>query len=412
MLPGKEIETPSACKRNLIFSKERKARKSPQKEQLSVNMVDTSPDWRIHLADNGAGMNRNTFTDIDEVKSTQGNSLKLASKVSFGNVDIDFPNDSKSSEDELRKLKARKMSNPFEATFTGSDVDYFVKERSVDSDCGVSSMESVMDSLKKLAKSLIPKQISNKEQTKGNQNTNAEKREERLKKVNPLTYFMPSSLLSCSRDYEGFRPEDEHKKAIKARIHAKVLRNVKQALQDSVGPVTESVCQLEVNLSFATRKLSALNPRKAAEKECILVHDSLLILRRSKPSACQAKPSIQRLADLSTGWYCYPLVTRGEAAWERVKPASDGMKKKCELFAPKAKNTATRATEIFEEEPKRAAFQEMNILLLAEDIIIEEGCSNEEHSLSCWDTQVHLVKKDIHDQCLYFRLKQQNLLDL
>ena len=69
------------------------------------------------------------------------------------------------------------------------------------------------------------------------------------------------------------------------------------------------------------------------------------------------------------------------------------MKKKCELFAPKAKNTATRATEIFEEEPKRAAFQKMNILLLAEDIIIEEGCSNEEHSLSCWDTQVHLVKK-------------------
>jgi hypothetical protein len=362
----------------------RKERKSPQKEQLSVNMVDTSSGWRIHLADIDAGINGKTFTDMDERKSTQGSSLKVASKVSFGKVDIDFPNDSKSSEDELGKLKARKMSNPF----AGSDVDYFVKDRSVDSDCGVSSMESVMDSLKKLAKSIIPKQISNKEQTKGNQNLNSDKRERRLKKVNPLTYFMPSSLMSCSRDYEGFRPEDEHKKAIKARIHAKVLRSVKQAAQESVGPVAESVCKLEVNLSFATRKLSAFNPRKAAEKEEILVHDSLLILRRSKPSACQAKPSIQRLADLSTGWYCYPLVTRGEAARERVKQSSDGMQKKCELFAPKAKNTAARATEILEEEHARVIFQEINKLLLADEMIIEEGFSTEENTLSCWETEV------------------------
>ena len=305
------------------------------------------------------------------------------------------------------------MSNPFEATFAGSDVEYFVKERSVDSDCGVSSMETVMDSMKKVAKSLIPKQISNKEQTKGNPNPNSEKREERLKNVNPLTYFMPSSLLSCSRDYEGFRPEDEHKKAIKARIQAKVLRSVKQAVQDSVGPVTESVCQLEVNLSFATRKLSAFNPRKAAEKEEILVHDSLLILRRSKPSACQAKPNIQRLADLSTGWYCYPLVTRSEAAWERVKQASDGMKKKCELFAPKAKNTAARATEILEEEHARVIIQDINILLLAEEMIIEEGFSYEENILSCWDTEVQLlVNNKLIINAFNFRLKQQHLLDL
>ena len=239
-----------------------------------------------------------------------------------------------------------------------------------------------------------------------------DKREERRKRVNQLTYFMPSSLMSCSRNFEGFRPEDEHKKAVKAIIQAKVMRNIKQAGQDSVGPVAESVCKLEVNLSFANKKLSAFNPRKAAEKEEILVYDSLLILRRSKPSACQAKPSIQRLADLSTGWYCYPLVTRGEAAWERVKQTSDGMKKKCELFAPKAKNTASRATEIFEEEHKRAVFQEMNILLLAEEMIMEEGCSNEEHSLSCWDTEVHYVKMTLILDTLFFRLKQQNLLDL
>jgi hypothetical protein len=234
-----------------------------------------------------------------------------------------------------------------------------------------------------------------------------------MKRVNPLTYFMPSSLMSCSRDYEGFRPEDEHKKAIKARIHAKVLRSVKQAMQDSVGPVTETVNKLEVKLSFATRKLSALNPRRAAEKEWILVHDSLLILRRSKPSACQAKPSIQRLADLSTGWYCYPLITRNEAAWERVKQTSDGLKKKCELFAPKAKNTAARATEILEEEHARSVIQEINILLLAEEMITEEGFSNEENTLSCWDTEVQLlVNNKLIINTFNFRLKQQHLLDL
>ena len=104
-------------------------------------MVDTSSEWRIHLADNDAGMNgqERMFTDLDEGKSTQGSFLKVASKVSF--VYIDFPNDFKSSDDELRKLKTRKLSNPFEATFAGSDVEYFVKERSVDSDCGVPSME-------------------------------------------------------------------------------------------------------------------------------------------------------------------------------------------------------------------------------------------------------------------------------
>ena len=165
MSPGKDTETPSACKGNLILPKVGKEKKSPQNEPLSVNMVDTSSVWRMHLADNDAGMNgtERMFTDMDERKSTQGSSLKVASKVSFGKVDIDFPNDSKSSDDELGKLKTRKMSNPFEATFAGSDVEYFVKERSVDSDCGVASMESVMDSLKKLAKFIFPKQLSNKE---------------------------------------------------------------------------------------------------------------------------------------------------------------------------------------------------------------------------------------------------------
>ena len=122
------METPSACKVNLILPKVRKERKSLQKEQLSVNMLDSNSDWREHLANNDAWMNAKgeIFTDMDEEKSTKCSNLKVATKVTFDNVEMDFPTDSKNS--ELGKLKARKMSNPYECIFVGSDVAYFVKE--------------------------------------------------------------------------------------------------------------------------------------------------------------------------------------------------------------------------------------------------------------------------------------------
>ena len=64
------------------------------------------------------------------------------------------------------------------------------------------------------------------------------------------------------------------------------------------------------------------------------------------------------------------------------------MKKMCELFAPKAKNTAARATEVFEEEHARAVIQDTSILLLAEELMIEKGFSVEENTLSFWDNMV------------------------
>ena len=104
------METPSACKVNLILPKVRKERKSLKKEQLSVNMLDSNYNWREHLADNYAWMNAKgeIFTDMDEEKSTKCSYLKVATKVTFDNVEIDFPMDSKNSEDVLGKLKARK----------------------------------------------------------------------------------------------------------------------------------------------------------------------------------------------------------------------------------------------------------------------------------------------------------------
>ena len=196
---------------------------------------------------------------------------------------------------------------------------------------------------------------------------NKGKRRERFERQ--VNYFAPSNLFN--RNFNLFRPEDEQKKAIKARVEAKVLRSIKHAIQDRHCIIVESVCKLETNLSVAQRKLSAFNPRKAAVEEEIVLHESVQILRRSKPSVCQAKPSMQRLQDLSTGWYCYQVTVRNNAAWEKVKPSSDGMKKKVELFAPKAKNAAQRATELLEE-CRKSIVEIVIVYLMPEEKQIEE----------------------------------------
>ena len=307
----------------------------------------------------------------------QVSAIKVPPTVSFYEMDEDILVDSKSQEDKSTKLKARKMSTPCAVRY---DVECFVRDRSVDSDSGVSSMESVLDSLTKLAKSISPKQAATKGQiTETLEDDNKGKRRERYERQ--VNYFAPSNLFN--RNFNLFRPEDEQKKALKARIEAKVLRSVKHAVQGRHCLIVESVCKLETNLSVAQRKLSAFNPRKAAVEEEIVLHESVQILRRSKPSICQAKPSVQRLQDLSTGWYCYQVTVRNNAAWEKVKPSSDGMKKKVELFAPKAKNTAQRATEVVEEESLKPIVEIVIVYLMPEEKQIEEEVT------ACLDTEVN-----------------------
>ena len=144
----------------------------------------------------------------------------------------------------------------------------------------------------------------------------------------------------------------------------------------------ETVCKLTANLSVATRKLSAFHPRKLAEKEEILLLDCEVILRSDKPSICQAKPSIQRLQDLATGWYCCYLTVRTDAAWEKVKHSSDGIKKKCELFAPTARNAAPRATVVFSEDTCKATIETVAVYKLPEIKDIEEG------EITSWEMEV------------------------
>jgi hypothetical protein len=79
------METPSACKINIILPKVRKERKFLQKEELSVNKLDSNSDWREHLADNDAGMNAKgkIFTDMDEEKSIKCSYSKVSANNKY-----------------------------------------------------------------------------------------------------------------------------------------------------------------------------------------------------------------------------------------------------------------------------------------------------------------------------------------
>ena len=304
---------------------------------------------------------------------------QIKPKVSFIEKEMDTLDNYRTNEEDLLKLRARRMSNQYEGKHPGSGEEYFVRERSVDSDCGVATDESVLDTLKKLVKSMNNEQTPHTEQiTETLDNDKDRKREKYERKVN---YFSPSSLYRRNNDL--FRPEDEQKKKLRAMIEARVLRNVKnptQIIQNA--PIVETVCKLKANVSVATRKLSAFHPRKSAEKEDILLFDCEVILRSDKPSICQAKPSVQRLQDLATGWYCCYLTVRANAAWEKVKHSSDGIKKKCELFAPTAKNSAFRAAEVFTEDICKATIETVAVYKVPEIEEIEEG------EMICWDMKV------------------------
>ena len=298
--------------------------------------------------------------------------------ISFIVTEIDSLDDHKTNTEDQSKLKARRMSNQYERKHAGSDEENFVRERSVDSDCGLSSAESVLDTLKKLAKSMNNEYIPPTEQiTETLEDKKDRKREKYERKVN---YFSPSSLYRRNNDL--FRPEDEQKKRLRDMIEAKILRNVKNASHKVDVQVIESVSKLEPKFCVATRKLSAFHPRKVSEKKEILLQECEVIFRRDKPSICQAKPSIQRLQDLATGWYCCYVTIRGDAAWERVKQNSDGMKKKCEQFAPTAKNFAARAAEVFSEDNCKATIDNIHVYKLPK---IEEI---EEEAINCWGIKV------------------------
>ena len=91
----------------------------------------------------------------------------------------------------------------------------FVKERSVDSDDGITTAESVVDTLDKL----------------NGLNTTIKKRKNKAR-INKESYGGPSNLLvgSSSRYFKDFRRDDAYRKKIMNLIEKKVLTETKYAI--------------------------------------------------------------------------------------------------------------------------------------------------------------------------------------
>ena len=91
----------------------------------------------------------------------------------------------------------------------------FVKERSVDSDDGITTAESVVDTLDKL----------------NGLNTTIKKRKNKAR-INKESYGGPSNLLvgSSSRYFKDFRRDDAYRKKIMNLIEKKVMTETKYAI--------------------------------------------------------------------------------------------------------------------------------------------------------------------------------------
>ena len=226
---GGEMESNKQEEANVILDEMRKQRKFLQKENVSVPKKEKISGWRELLANNNGGKKEETGKNITRNESTQdseslqailGSAITVKRKLSFGKVDINFLFDVKNNEADVVNCKPRKLSTPFDFIQLKEDDDEenplcFVKERSVDSDCGVSTIETVMDSLKKLVKAINPKQKSPNDVAKRKQENN----------INRIKYSRASNLMSCNsasqwRGFNQLRREEEHKKAVKDKIQA------------------------------------------------------------------------------------------------------------------------------------------------------------------------------------------------
>ena len=297
----------------------------------------------------------------DESSSEKVNHLELCRMIKV--KDKTITDDTCPTEFDALPSTNRKLSFQYERPSL-FDIDMlFVKERSVESDCGVSSTASVIDTLAKLARSVCMNKDERVEEDSTSQNE-LSKKKEKIKLTNTMRYSRPNNLISSCRVFERFREEDEQKKAVKQRIINKVMAAVKHPKHELTMSFFERVGKLELPLCYAHKKLSAFSPRKIAKSKEILKYDCEEELLRARPNICRAKPSVQRLQDLMTGWYCYPTSIRTANPWEKVGNTSCGMKKMCEMFAPKAKNSGARAKEIIEEGLRNSCMQRNLIINL------------------------------------------------
>ena len=103
--------------------------------------------------------------------------------------------------------------------------------------------------------------------------------------------------------------------------------------------------------------------------------DILMIENEYHPRYDSAKTSVQRMQD-SEDECCHHLITRSNATWERIKPISYGIKKKCEIFAPKSNQMFSSKAKLTTEnvcEYEKA----VETILLIVHVPIEEELENQ-----------------------------------
>ena len=342
-----------------------------------------------------AGVKRNSITQL---------ASKIKRKLSIGKADVGKAEESHSwrskmdasSDNSTAKPGAEpppvKVINPLDFILMKEDFlrknppplkKTFRKDRSVESDCGETSMASVMDSLKKIVKAINPRREfpsdvarrAREDKSKA-EAVEAEKtrlREEILAKSRPNTWAsgytsswevrmrkyqmganMPVHNKYASRwnSMQDLRIEPDNKvydkKAMRERIQNKVLSSVHQAINNRIEEIFLDCDIIDFSVK-GYRKVRPLNYKPARmtfQQEVVLVLECVEYRKREltdiiahfskdgeqkKKKTYHVKPVLHG-TEMTGDRFSYALINRTNAAWETVKPFNVAVRKKTELF--------------------------------------------------------------------------------
>ena len=297
--------------------------------------------------------------------------------------------DDKVKESEMTDQPKNKFPNPLDFILMKEEIvkknppkkKTFVKERSVESESeGEMSMASVMKSLKKIVKAINPKREFpldvEKVTKKYDKKIESEEKEKKSLREKILTNSVSMGGLSSwderMKKYQGASivPFNRHssrwnscqdlpvleeqrvvdKKAVRERIQNRVLSSINHG-DDNIAEDNFIYCDSK---DFSVKGQTSIKvskyklPKIATQEEIIPMFECIEFRRRELPDiiahfnkdkekikkkSVHVKPTIHGLTDSK---HSFALVTRTNAVWETVKPINVEVKKKTELFAPKA----------------------------------------------------------------------------
>ena len=350
------------------------------KRKLSSGKADVGKGWE-KAEEGNSWRKKDATSESSGAKSVESPSVTIYNPLDFILMKEDF----------LRK-------NP-----SAVPKKSFRRDRSVESDCGETSMASVMDSLKKIVKAINPKREfpsdiarREREEKAKAEAAAAEKarlREEILEKARPNTWThgytsswevrmrkyqmganMPTYNKYASRwnSMQDLRIEPEckvvDKKAVRERIQHKVLSSVHQAQQDKIDEifVEGDIIDFSIRGFQKLKPVSYKSPRMTFQQEAKMVLECVEYRKRElvdiiahfskdgeqkKRKSCHVKPVLHGVekGGKSSEASSFALVVRTDAPWETVKPFNVAVKKKTELFdAPKTPLAPGRAKVLYE----------------------------------------------------------------